>query len=145
MAKTPYPPWTDEELEVRRQRSRQLYVDRYKTEVRVGFAAIEHECQDEVKALFEVTDSLRALGEDLRLFVEHPELLTVARFVTKPAISADTLEIVSQQKGVVVTIYEFLDRDRFPWLTGNGGGLPRRADLDRAVGMTARIMAEQRA
>jgi hypothetical protein len=145
MAKALYPLWTDEELEVRRQRSRQLYVERYKTEVRVGFAAIEHECQDEVKALFKVTDSLRSLGEDLRLFVEHPELLIAARFVTKPAISADTLKIVSQQKGVVVTICEFLDRDRFPWLTGKRGGSPRRADLDRAVGMTVRIMAEQRA
>ena len=41
VAKALYPRWTDEELEVRRQRSRELYVERYKTEVRVGFAEIE--------------------------------------------------------------------------------------------------------
>jgi hypothetical protein len=92
------------------------------------------------------SESPACAGQDcLPNFVEHPELLTAARFVTKPAISADTLEIVSQQKGVVVTICEFLDRDRFPWLAGKHAGAPRRADRDRAVGMTARIMAEQRA
>ena len=145
VAKTPYPMWTDEELEVRRRHSRELYVERYKTEVRVGFAEIERECQGEVKALFKVTDSLRSLGEDPRLFVEHPQLLTAARFVTRPAISADTLKIVSQQEGPVAVICEFLDRDRFPWLAGKRTGAPRRSDVGRAVAMTARIMAEQRA
>lgn len=145
MAKALYPRWTDEELEIRRRRSRELYVERYKTEVRVGFAEIERECQGEVKALFQITDSLRSFGEDPRLFVEHPELLTAARFVTKPAISADTLKIVSQQEGPVAVICEFLDRDRFLWLAGKRAGVPPRADVDRAVAMTARIMAEQRA
>jgi hypothetical protein len=145
VAKTLYPRWSDEELEIRRRRSRELYVERYKTEVRIGFAEIEAECQGEVKALFKVTDSLRSLGEDLRLFLEHPELLTAARFVTRPAISADTLKIVSQQEGPVAAICEFLDRDRFPWLAGKRDGAPRRADVDGAVAMTARIMAEQRA
>jgi XamI restriction endonuclease len=145
VAKALYPRWTDGELEVRRRRSRELYVERYKTEVRLGFAEIERECQGEVRALFRVTDSLRSLGDDARLFLEHPELLTAARFVTRPAISADTLKIVSQQEGPVAVICEFLDRDRFPWLAGKRVGAPRRADVDRAVAMTARIMAEQRA
>jgi len=145
VAKAIYPFWTDEELEVRRQRSRELYVERYKTQVRVGFAEIERECQGEVAALLVATDDLRSLGEDPRLFLQHPKLLTAARFVTKPAISADTLKIVSQENGEVETICEFLDRDRFPWLAGKRAGSPRRADRDSAVAMTARIMAEQRA
>jgi len=145
MTKILYPLWTDEELEVRRNRSRELYVERYKTEVRVVFAEIESECRTEVETLFKATDNLRSLGENQQLFAERPQLLAAARFVTKPAISADTLKIVSQQKGPVATICEFLDRDRFPWLAGKRGGSPRRADRDRAVGMTARIMAEQRA
>lgn len=145
MAKVLYPFWTNGELEVRRRRSRELYVERYKTEVRVRFAEIERECRSEVEALFAATDDLRSLDEDPRLFVEHPELLTAARFVTKPAISADTLKIVSQESGQVETICEFLDRDRFPWLTGKRAGSPRRAELDRATAVTARIMAEQRA
>jgi XamI restriction endonuclease len=145
VANVVYPFWTDEELEVRRQRSRKLYVQRYKTQVRVGFPEIERECRSEVEALCAATDDLRSLGDDPTLFAQHPELLTAARFVTRPAISADTLKIVSQEDGEVETICEFLDRDRFPWLAGKRGGSPRRADLDRAVMMTGRLMAEQRA
>ncbi len=144
MAKAVYPLWTDEELEERRRRSRELYVERYKTDVRAGFTEIERECQNEVRALFELTHSLRSLGEDPKLFVEHPKLLTAARFVTKPAISADTLKIVGQEDGQVETICEFLDRERFPWLAGKQAGSPRRVDVERAVALTARIMAEQR-
>jgi hypothetical protein len=140
-----YPLWTDEELEVRRQRSRQLYVDRYKTKVRAAFAEIESECRAEVETLFKATDNLRSLGENEQLFTEQPGLLIPARFLTRPAISADTLKIVSEQEGAVAAICEFLDRDRFPWLTVERSGAPRRADLNQATGMTARIMAEQRA
>ena len=89
-----YPLWTGEELEVRRGCSREMYVKRYKNDVRARFAEVEHECQGEVRALFELTDSLPSLGETQRLFAEHPQLLTAARFVTRPAISADTLTII---------------------------------------------------
>ncbi len=145
MADAPYPFWTDEELEERRQRSRELYVARYKTEVRAAFAEIERECRGELRALFELTDDLRCLGDDPDLFTEHPELLTAARFLTRPAISADTLKIVGQGNGPLASICEFLDHDRFPWLAGERAGSPSRAEVNRALAFTARIMAEQRA
>ncbi len=140
-----YPFWTEDELQTRRLRSRELYAEHYKTEVKASFAAIERECQNEVRVLLRATDNLLCLGENQDLFAERPWLLNAARFVTKPAISADTLKIISQQGGVMETICEFLDIDRFPWLAGKSGGPPPRADIDRAIVATARIMAEQRA
>jgi XamI restriction endonuclease len=139
-----YPYWSDAELERIRRRAREIYVEHYKTETRRGFAEIEQECVDEVVDLLRQTDCLRSFGKDPGFFDKHPELLRPARFITSPAISNDTLKIVGQEEGHVATILSFVDRERFPWLGARRKAKVGDPEVDAAVRLTAKLMAEQR-
>lgn len=126
-----------------RLEARRLYVEHYRGEVRAAFAAVEQECAAEVRELLALTDQLRSLGDDPDVLRRHREFLPAARFLTRPVISNDTLRIVGEEEGTVGTIVSFLDRSRFPWL--DEGRKPRKREVDAAVALTARLMAEQRA
>jgi hypothetical protein len=139
-----YPFWSDADLDRLSSAARARFVARYRNEIRSGFAAVEKECAEEVRALFEETNHLRRLGDDPDLFRRRRELLRPARYVTSPVISDDTLKIIGEAEGPVATIAEFLDRDRFPWLEEDRSPAGDDPEVALAVRITAKLMAEQR-
>lgn len=125
--------------------ARALFVERYRTQVRPEFERVDLECRGEVERLFAASEMLTALTADPDFFDSHRKLLAPARFLTKPVISADTLKIVGEQEGTTETIQAFLDRERFPWLPENRSVEAVDAEVQQAIRITARLMAEQRA
>lgn len=144
MAST-YPYWSSDELAERCAAERARFIDRYKQSLREQYAAVERECADEVRELFRETDFLRGLGDEPDLFSRRRDLLIPARYLCAPPISDDTFKIVSAADGAVKTILEFLDRERFPWLTASKPVSARTADVRTAVRITAKLLAQQRA
>jgi XamI restriction endonuclease len=139
------PPWNDEELAAFAADARAIFVERYRTKVRAEFERIESACQEEVEELFEATQMLHALTTEPDFLAARPELVHIARYLTKPVISKDTLRIVGEQEGVTDTILACLDRDRLPWLIQGRRVKRTDSEVTAAIAVTARLMAEQRA
>lgn len=140
-----YPYWSDDELIARCATERERFIDRYKRTLRKGYTAVERECADEVLELLEETDYLRSLGRDATFFQRRRDLLVPARYICSPPISNDTFKIVAATDGPVKTVASFLDRERFPWLASRKKVTARSAEVQAAVRITAKLMAQQRA
>jgi hypothetical protein len=139
-----YPSWSDRQFESMRAEAERLYVERYRRDAKKLFAAVERECRTEVEELLAKTGDLTTFGRDRKFFDKHPELLPAGRYITAPIISADTLKIVGKKDGPVKTIRKFIDKSRFPWLAAKRR--PRQGDpeVELALRITAKLMAEQR-
>ena len=143
MSGTAYPYWSEKELDRLRQQSRQQFVERYSTTVQTAYREILTDCHVRVEQLLAETADLRALKKGGSTLDGRRDLLDAARYCASPVISADTLRIVSEREGTEGTILVFLDNERFPWIGDRRSAKP--AERRRAVAMTAKLWADQRA
>jgi len=143
MSRPPFPYWSERQLDRFRHESRELFVDRYSDEVQAAYHETLVDCRMRVRNLLAGTNDLRGLENGGSTFVNHPDLLDPARYCTAPVISADTLKIVGENAGIEATILAFLDDERFPWVSTNR--VPKRTERERAVVITAKLWAEQKA
>lgn len=143
MSKPSFPYWSERQLDRLRRQSRELFVDRYSTEVQAAYHEILDECRGRVRQMLAQTEDLRALRKGGTLFDTDRKLLDPARYCTAPVISADTLRIVGESAGTEATILAFLDGERFPWIEARRA--PKRAERERAVVITAKLWADQKA
>lgn len=143
MSKSAFPDWSEKELDRLRQQSRQRFVDRYSEEVQAAYREILTDCQQRVEQLLAVTNDLRALKTGGSTLDAHRALLDAARYCASPVLSADTMKIVREREGTEGTILTFLDNERFPWI--DDGRAAKPAERQRAVTMTAKLWADQRA
>lgn len=143
MTSPAFPYWSEKNLDQLRQQSRRQFVDRYSNEIQAAYREILDECRGRVEQLLTATDDLRSIRQGGSILDADQELLNAARYCASPVISADTLKIVRESAGTEGTILAFLDRERFPWI--GEGRAPKRAERARAVVMTAKLWADQRA
>jgi len=110
----------------------------------------------EVKELFAATDNLRSLAKG-QAFGNSPRLVTPARYLGGPPISADDLDIIADGRvanrrhlearlaaAAASVIEAALDRRRFPWLFAAPPRKPSAAELKIALEWTAGLWAAQR-
>ena len=143
MSKSAFPYWSERQLDRLRRQSRELFVDRYSNEVQAAYHAILDDCRKRVQDLLASTNDLRTLKKGGSTFDTDRDLLDPARYCTAPVISADTLKVVGESAGTEATILAFLDDERFPWI--EAGRAPKRTERERAVAITAKLWADQKA
>jgi len=143
MSRPAFPYWSERQLDRLRRESRELFIDRYSTEIQAAYHETLEDCRKHVRGLLAETSDLRTLTKGGATFDDGPHLLDPARYCTAPVISAATLEIVSESAGVEATILAFLDDERFPWIAAKRA--PKRAEREQAVGVTAKLWADQKA
>jgi hypothetical protein len=143
MTEPNYPYWSTRQLDRLRLDSRKRFVDRYTHEVQAAYARVFSDCEQRVRALLVATSDLRSLKRGGSTFSADKGLLDPARYCAAPVISADTLKVVGEDAGTEATILTFLDGDRFPWAAA--GRAPTRGERERAVFVTAKLWADQKA
>lgn len=143
MSRPAFPYWSERQLDRLRRESREQFIDRYSTEVQAAYHETLEDCRNRVRELLAETSELRTLKKGGTTFDDNRHLLDPARYCTAPVISAATLEIVSKSAGTEATILAFLDDERFPWISAKRAS--KRAERDQAVGITAKLWADQKA
>jgi XamI-like restriction endonuclease len=143
MSKLAFPYWSERQLDRLRRESRKLFINRYSSEIQAAYQETLVHCRGRVRDLLAETSNLRTLKKDGSTFDTNRHLLDPARYCTAPVISADTLKIVGESAGTEATILAFLDDERFPWIAANRA--PKRSERERAVTITAKLWADQKA
>ena len=149
------PHWTDSELESARQNSTADFVRERLSEGAERYQPALASCLNAVRALFDATSYLRDLPAGT-VFASQPALVTPARYLGGPPISADDLNVLADRSvadrkrldahlaQVAASVIEAaLDRDRFPWLFENPVREPTAEELEIAVRWTAGLWAAQ--
>jgi hypothetical protein len=148
MDKGAYPFWTTEELAARRLQSRADFKKTWTPAAQQqAFDALQGECAKEARELLAKTNNLLDLKDDPKFFNKGPKkemqkLVDPARFMTRPFLSADNLEVLGEDGNLAEVVISFINPIRFPWVAT--GGTPTQAEIDRAVEATAELMAIQR-
>jgi hypothetical protein len=143
MSRPAFPNWSEKDLGRLRQQTRQQFVDRYSNEIQAAYHETFADCLKRVDRLLTATDELRSLRKGGSILDASSNLRDAARYCTAPAISADTLRIISERDGTEGTILTFLDADRFPWVGEDRR--PKPTERRHAVALTAKLWADQKA
>jgi hypothetical protein len=145
VAATPYPYWTDDELDERRTKLIELFVASWGPQLQDEFIEIKTECAEVVRELLKESDYLRKLKTDTDFFKAkgRRRLLAPARFMTVPQLSEDNFKVIAKALGPVETLVGFVSRERFPWMY-DATVSPVKDTIERAVDMTAELWAIQR-
>lgn len=149
----PAPPrWTIGEIEAEAAIARERFAARRSAEGRDAYRTAHAEAVGAVTDLLDATDDLAALAVTL---AERPSLLTTARYVTAPPISADDLDTISSLLRTAracdaiaarsAVIETGIDPIRFPWLSAHPPRSPTPTERTSAIGTTAALIAVQRA
>ncbi len=149
------PRWNDGELDSARQEATADFVKERLEEGLHRYQPVLARCLEAVRELFEATSNLHGV-HDGAAFSSRPALVTPARYLGGPPISADDLDLlaessVAQRKRldarlarVAASVIEAaLDRDRFPWLFSAPPRDPTPEELEVAVKWTAGLWAAQ--
>lgn len=135
-------------LKARRLQSRTNFKATWTPAVlRKAFDDLQAECAAEVRSLLDKSDNLLALKADPDFF-DHgtkkamKKLVDPARFMTRPFLSADNLDVLAEDSKIADVVVTFVNPTRFPWVAT--GTKPTAAEVDRAVEATAELMAIQR-
>jgi hypothetical protein len=148
MPNQPYPFWTMAELAERRLQSRTNFKATWTPAVlQKAFDDLKAECAGEISDLFDESDNLLALKNDPEFFNSGTKkamkkLIDPARFMTRPFLSADNLDVLAEDSKLADVVVAFINPARFPWVAA--GTKPTLMELDRAVEATAELMAIQR-
>lgn len=150
------PRWSSPQLDAARQHATADFVKDRLAEGASQYRPVFEECLAEVENLFAATDNLRALASAHALS-KSPRLVTPARYLGGPPISADDLDIIADGKvanarrldsrlaaAAASVIEAALDRRRFPWLFVTPRRKPSAAELRLALEWTAGLWAAQR-
>ena len=144
----PYPFWTTDELAKRRLEARAKFKKTWQPALQqAAFDALQAECGAEVRELLDKSDNLLTLRTDHEFFdrgtkAARKKAIAPARFMTRPFLSEDNLEILAEDNKVADVVVEFINPIRFPWLVS--GCKPTKAQVESAVEATAELMAIQR-
>jgi hypothetical protein len=148
MPQNPYPFWSKDELSARRLEARKNFKATWQPAVQQqAFDALEAECEKEVRALMDKSDNLLTLLRDPDFFdtgtrKQQKDAIAPARFMTRPFLSEDNLEVLAEDGKVADVVVQFINQRRFPWLMQKRAPTP--AELHDAVAATAELMAIQR-
>jgi hypothetical protein len=148
MAKQPYPFWSTDELKARRLESRQNFKKTWTpAALQTAFDSLQAECAKEVEKLLDDSDDLLKLKDDPGYFDSLTKkkaavAIAPARFMTKPFLSEDNLEVLAEDAKLAEVVITFLNQDRFPWVLASRA--PSAAERSAAITATAELMAIQR-
>lgn len=150
------PRWTDEELERDRQKAIHIFRERRMQEPLEQYLDAFESRRDAVENLMESTVDLTGLLDQAVDVLSDPELLTAARYLAGPPVSADDLKTLADDaslapakikadpalaKRIMEVILLGVDRGRFPWLTEDRE--PTDAERQAAVIATAALLAQR--
>jgi Holliday junction resolvase len=150
------PHWSTDGLEKKRRQATADFIKERLAEGASRYEPILDECVRQVRLLFDRTDNLRYLGSGSSLASE-PELVTPARYLGGPPISADDLDVLAEMRvanrrrldprlarTAASVIEAALDRRRFPWLFERPPRDPTPEERTHALEWTAGLWAAQR-
>ncbi len=150
------PRWSDEELERDRQKAIHIFRERRMQEPLEQYLDAFEVRRDAVENLIESTVDLTGLLDQAVDVLSDPELLTAARYLAGPPVSADDLKTLADDaslapaklkadpamaKRIMEVILLGVDRGRFPWLTEDRE--PTDAERQAAVISTAALLAQR--
>ena len=143
----PYPFWTTEELAERRLQSRENFKATWTpAALQASFDSLQAECATEVEQLLDASDDLLKLKADQDYFSGTRRQVTTAiapaRFMTRPFLSEDNLEVLAEDSKMAEVVVAFLNPERFPWVAADRAPTP--AERSAAITATAELMAIQR-
>lgn len=143
-----YPNWSRTELEKRRDEAIARFIKAFRANVPSQYRAVLTTCRNELDALMDATDYLRAITAKSTFFDRQRvrDLKTLegaARYCCSPALSHDTLKVLGAATSKTEVLSSFLDRGRFPWLARQGSQ-PSPGELDLSCDITSRLMTEAR-
>jgi XamI restriction endonuclease len=150
------PRWTDEQFEADRQTAIAAFRERRMREPLEQYLDAFAAARNTVTRLLEETADLTALPDKAAEVLADADLQAAVRYLAGPPISADDLKVLAvdaslaparirADPGMARQIIEIvllgLDRQRFPWLTGNRE--PSEAERRVAVTATAALLAQR--
>ena len=152
------PLWTDEELEVEREKAIAAFCTERLEEPLEDYLDAFDEYQGHIEEILETTVDLSRLEDTALDVLGDPNLLEAFRYLAGPPISQDDLKTLSDAQSltkghlaatpalvqrVIAVVRQVLDRRRFAWVVEDRE--PTEAERNAAVLASAALMAASRA
>ena len=152
------PLWSDEELEVEREKAIAAFCTERLEEPLEDYLDAFDEYQGHIEEILETTVDLSRLEDTALDVLGDPNLLEAFRYLAGPPISQDDLKTLSDAQSltkghlaatpalvqrVIAVVRQVLDRRRFAWVVEDRE--PTEAERNAAVLASAALMAASRA
>lgn len=153
----PPPVWSEEQLEVARDRAEEHFREGRHTEPLELYLELFDDYQGVVEEVLEQTVDLSQLRSEALNLVADERKLEVLRYLSGPPVSADDLKVLLQAKSLAASrftaepelvdrlmgfVQDWHDRRRFPWLSESWE--PEEHDRNAAILATTALLAMRR-